>query len=163
MNSVRTVWGQLSARKVGAAARAATMLRDMSQLLVLFACIALLVLAAPADFAALPLPVIYIAIFAVSDAQNRHLVARLSRTQPPLVSPLTLPLLLLSALLAVPRLGLQAPPLSYAQVMIGAAVLFGVGYLRFARAVIGEITAYLGLFCFSMKRRAVVRASVRGA
>jgi hypothetical protein len=140
MHSVRTVWGQLSARKVGATARVATMLRDMSQLLVLFVCIALLVLAAPADFAALPLPVIYIAIFAVSDAQNRHLVARLSRTQPPLVSPLT-----------------------YAQVMICAAVLFGVGYLRFARAVIGEITAYLGLFCFSMKRRAVVRASVRGA
>lgn len=121
----------------------------------------------PQAFAACPLPLLYATILACSDAQNRQLVARLSRSPIAVLSPLTAVGVLVAAYAVAEHHGmlaaLAAHGIGFVHVTSAVAAAATLLYVRYAAGVIGEITRYLGIYCFSMKLRPAASGSSAGA
>jgi hypothetical protein len=99
---------------------------------------------------------LYAVTFACSDAQNRQLVARLSNTQTPLLTPLFVPCW---ALLLNTGIGyvLGQPPVPEVAAIIVVAALSFVMYMYYVVRVINAVCDRLSIHCFS--KRPVVRVA----
>eukprot|EP00698_Gefionella_okellyi_P025517 TRINITY_DN937_c0_g1_i2.p1 TRINITY_DN937_c0_g1~~TRINITY_DN937_c0_g1_i2.p1 ORF type:complete len:390 (-),score=91.07 TRINITY_DN937_c0_g1_i2:1004-2173(-) len=100
------------------------------------------------QFEAVPLPACYAVILLGSDAQNRQIVCRLSKKQPPMFAPLLIPTLALVANTGL-RFVIGHSFIPEAHAIMGLVVICFAGYVSYATLIVREICDHLGIKCFS--------------